>query len=278
MTTAAATGRGPRRGMFATGMEFMSWGSGPRTLLFLPGGPGSSIPKGLMLRMSRRLFDPYLDAGYTVWTVTRRRNMPPGHTIADMADDYAEVVADELGGRVDLVVGESFGGMVAQYLAAQHPAALRHLAIVVSGAEVSDWGKEVDSRLADALARGDTRAAGAAFSEYVLRSDRLSWARRLVGPLFARWMIDGGDFPPSDVLVETRAEMTFDSRSVLPRIQAPTLLLCGDRDQFFPRDVVEETAALIPDCSLIWYEGKGHMRTAASTRIAPDVLGFVSWT
>jgi hypothetical protein len=56
----------------------------------------------------------------------------------------------------------------------------------------------------------------------------------------------------------------------------PILLICGDRDQFFTREVVEETAALIPSCSLIWYAGKGHMRTAASGRVASDVLAFAA--
>src|SRR3712207_7435138 len=48
------------------------------------------------------------------------------------------------------------------------------------------------------------------------------------------------------------------SRSVLPRITAPVLLICGDRAQFFPRAVVRETAQLIPDCRLTWYRSEEH--------------------
>jgi hypothetical protein len=40
--------------------------------------------------------------------------------------------------------------------------------------------------------------------------------------------------------------------------------------------MVEETAALIPGRSLIWYAGKGHMKTAASGRVAPDALAFAA--
>jgi pimeloyl-ACP methyl ester carboxylesterase len=39
--------------------------------------------------------------------------MPAGHSVADMADDVAQAIAD-LGRRVDLVVGESYGGMIVQ--------------------------------------------------------------------------------------------------------------------------------------------------------------------
>jgi pimeloyl-ACP methyl ester carboxylesterase len=56
-------------------------------------------------------------------------------------------------------------------------------------------------------------------------------------------------------LVETVAEMSFDSRSELPRIDIPVVLVCGDRDRFFPEDLVVETALLIPGSSLVWYQG-----------------------
>ena len=99
--------------------------------------------------------------------------------------------------------------------------------------------------------------------------------RRLIGPFIGRSLFAGLDCPAGDILVESQAEEAFDSRAVLPRIQAPVLLLCGDRDRFFPRDVVEETAKLIPGCTLIWYKGKGHLRAGSSRRVACDILAFV---
>jgi pimeloyl-ACP methyl ester carboxylesterase len=239
-------------------------------MLSLPGGPGSDVPSGLLLRLAGRQFAAYVDAGYAVWFVTRRRHMPPGHTVADIADDYAGVIAEELGGRADLVVGTSYGGMVAQHLAARHPDLVGHVAIVSAGCRVSDECKEIDTRLAAAVSRGDMTAAGAAFVEYVLPGERLRWVRRLVAPIPARWLT-----PPGDVLVEVESELAFDSREVLGSIQAPVLLVCGDRDRLFTRQAVEETAALIPDCSLVWFPGKGHVATASSGRVADDVLAFV---
>lgn len=257
-------------------MEYLAWGSGPKTMLFLQGGPGSAIPEGIGLRVARRLVAPYVRAGYAVWAVTRRRHMPPGHTIADMAGDVAEVIAGEFGGRVDLLVAESFGGMIAQYLAALHPGSFGRIALVVTGAEPSDRSKDADSRLAAALARGDTAAAGTLLAGELLPGERMRWVGRLAGPLIGRRMLAGRHYPPGDLLVEVRAGITFDSRAVLPRIQAPVLLICGDRDQFFPEEVVEETARLIPDCTLIWYKGQGHVRAASNRRVARDVLAFAN--
>ena len=265
-----------RTGTFANGMDFSTWGSGPKTLLFLPGGPGSAVATGLMARMSRRWFDPFVEAGYSIWFVTRRRNMPAGHSIEDMADDYARLIADEFSGRVDLVVGESFGGMIAQYLAALHGESWDQLAIVVAAAEVNDWTKEVDSRLCSALAEGDRAAFGTAFAEYVLPGERSRWARRLFGPWIARSLLSGKHYPRSDLMVELEAEISYDARPVLPRIDKPVVLLTGDRDQFFPIAVVEETVRLIPDCTLVRYEGQGHMKAATNKRVAHDVLAFVN--
>jgi pimeloyl-ACP methyl ester carboxylesterase len=265
----------PSRGMFANGMEYLTWGTGPKTLLFLPGGPGSGIPQGTSGRMARRWFDPFVEAGYTVWYVTRRRNMPPEHSVADMADDYAQAVADELGGRVDLVVGESYGGMILQFLAARHGESLGHVAVVVAAADVSDWGKEVDARIAAALAEGDRAGVGRAFAEYVLPGQRSRWIRRAVGPWIARSLLSGKNYPPGDMLVEVEAEIAFDARPVLPDIAVPVVLLCGDSDRFFPQELVEETVGLIPDCTLVTYEGMGHMKAATSRQVPVDVLAYV---
>lgn len=266
---------GVLRGTTSHGMEYLTWGAGSRTLLFIPGGPGSGLPAGLTGRMSRRWFAPFVDAGFTIWYVTRRRNMPRGHTVADMADDYGLMIDEELQGRVDLVVGESYGGMIAQYLAARHGERVGEVAMVVAAADVSAWGKEVDSRLARALERGDAAAAGAAFAEYILPSDRARWLRRLIGPWIGRGLLSGKNYPASDVLVEVEAEIAFDARSVLPEIAVPVIVLCGDEDLFFPPDLVEETVRLIPDCARVRYAGQGHVKVATSGQVPRDILAFV---
>jgi pimeloyl-ACP methyl ester carboxylesterase len=267
--------RSPRYGVFGNGMEYVRWGRGAKSLLYVPGGPGSAVPRGLLSGVFRRKFDAYLAAGYAIWIVTRRRNMPQSHTSADMADDYAWVIAEELGGRVDLVVAQSFGGMIGQYLAARHPESFGHIAMVATGAEVSSWGKDLDHRMAAALAGGDTAGAGSVLAEYVFPGPRARWLRELLGSLVGRRLLAPSGCPAADVLIEARAEWTFDARAVLPLVRPPVLLLCGGRDPFFPLAVAEETSDLIPDCTLIVYERWGHFRTGSRRRVPKDVLAFV---
>jgi pimeloyl-ACP methyl ester carboxylesterase len=256
-------------------MEYLTWGRGAKSLLFVQGGPGSFVPQGVLRGLLRREFAAYQEAGYAIWVVTRRRNMPAPHTSADMADDYAQLIAEEFGGRVDLVVAESFGGMIGQYLAVRHPQSFGHIAMVVTAAELSAWGKDVDKRMAAAVAAGNPDRAGTVLAEYLLPGPRTRWLRELLGPVVGRRVLGRSGCPAADVLTEARAELAFDARAVLPLIRPPVLLLCGGRDTFFPRAVAEETARLIPDCTLILYERWGHLRAGSSRRVPRDVLAFV---
>lgn len=265
------------RGAFANGMPYLRWGTGVRSLLFLQGGPGSAPPAPGELRLMGRMFRPYVEAGYTLWIVSRRRHMGAGYTVADMADDFAEVIRDELGGRVDVVYGLSYGGLIAQYLAARHPDRAGRLVLVGAACEVSDSFKDVDYRWAAARAQPDPTAAGLAFAEYFVPGPHLRWLRRLLAPLLGRFTTAEG-VPPEDLIVEARAEMSFDSRAVLPDITAPVLLLVGDRDRAFPKALVEETSRLIPDCTLVWRRGRGHVGTAMSRSTPRDVLDFLERT
>ncbi len=64
----------------------------------------------------------------------------------------------------------------------------------------------------------------------------------------------------------------------LPSIPAPAgrgILVCGDRDRWFAKEVHEETARLIPDCTLKLYPGKGHLGAMSDRRFPQDVLDFV---
>lgn len=265
----------PRVAVAASGMQYAVLGHGRRTILFIPGGPGSEIPTGGLARKGiLGQLKPYTEAGFTVWQVCRRRNMPEGHTVADMADDYARFIRDELGGHVDVVIGESYGGMIAIYLAADHAALMGRVVLALAAATITDTGRDLDRRWARARAEGRFSDAGAIALEYLLPGDERAGLRHRLGPLVGR-MFANSHIPPGDLLVEAEAEAAFDARDVLGRITVPVLLLCGDDDQFFTPEIVSATAADIPDCTVVWYEGMGHVRAAMSGRIPRDVLAWI---
>jgi pimeloyl-ACP methyl ester carboxylesterase len=268
----------PTRGVFGNGMAYTRHGEGPTSLLFVPGGPGNTLPTGVFELMTRRMVRPYIDAGCTVWTVTRRQNMPAGHSIEDMAGDFARLIKEEYGGHIDIYLGISYGGLIGHYLAAVFPDTCGHFVFVGAGHSVSERGRQLDHRLAVELSRGRQSAAGAILVEDGLSRPgltRFRWLARLLGPAVGR-MAFGRAHPyfRSDVLVEAEAELAFDSREILPNIQVPVLLISGDRDDYARKDVLEETARLIPDGELRLYEGKTHEGAITDKRLPQDVLEF----
>ena len=260
-------------GRFPSGMEYARWGDGPRKVLWIPGGPGGDIPRGTFGAFQGRQFRVLVEAGFSVWYVTRKRNMPVGHSVADMADDYAALIRDQLGGRVDVVVGVSYGGLIAQYIAADHPQTADRVVLALAAATITDWGRDVDRRWAVARAEGRMGDAALAMSEYLFPEPGQSRQRRLVAPLM-RGTFSDEQVPSGDLLVEADAEVAFDARDVLPRIAIPVLVVSAQEDLFFPREVVQETVDLLPDCTWIEYEGMGHIRAAGSGRLAEDIAAF----
>lgn len=264
----------PETGAFANGMEYARWGDGPKTLVWIPGGPGSDVPGGVMAAMFGSQLRGFVDAGYTVWFVTRKRHMPVDHSVEDMAADYAGLIADQFGGSVDTVLGLSYGGMIVLYLAANHPDCATHFVAALAAGTITPWGRDLDYRWARARARGDLVGAGRIMAEFFFPEPAQARLRTLLGPVL-RSAFSGEKVPVGDLLVEAQAEMAYDARDALPGITVPVLLIAAEEDMYFTPEIVDETVALIPDCTLVRYPGKGHIRAAMSGQLVPDVLEYV---
>ena len=257
----------PRRGAFTNGMTFARLGDGPKTLLWLSGAT-----KGPMLAMMTRAVRPYLADGYSVWLVSGRPNMPTGHTLLDMADDYATLIDEEFGGQVDLVIGHSTGGIIGFCLAAGHPDRFGH--IVIAGAGVwgqrSDWANLEFSRL---LVAGRTREAGEHAVRLLAPGIRVPGMATVLGVLIARASLTAAS--AQDLLVTAEALHAFDPQEILPRIGVPVLLVAGDKDVWFAQEEVGQAAKLIPNCTLRLYPDTNHFGAITSPRFAADAREFI---
>lgn len=262
-------------GRLEGGMEYVRWGDGPRGLIWIPGGPGSDVPRGALARLLSMQFLPLLDAGFSVWQVARRRHMPPGHTVADMADDYANAIAGDFGGRVDVVVGLSYGEMIAHNLAAKHSDRVGNVVLASSAARITDWGQDVDTRWAHERAAGNGAQAGTVMAEYFFPEPGRRAQRRAVGPLLGAAM-SRDVTPPGDLLIEAEAEAAFDARDMLPEIRIPVLLIAAEKDLFFTPEIVEETVDLIPDCTLVRLPGVGHVRAGLGNRLVQEIAAYLA--
>jgi pimeloyl-ACP methyl ester carboxylesterase len=260
------------KGVFSSGIPYARFGKGERTFLVFSGGPGNTLPSGFLLRVFGQF--KYISKSYVVYMLGRKTGLPEGYTTRDMAEDYAAVIRAEFdGGPID-VMGMSYGGLIAQHLAADHPELIRRLVIAVSCYRFSDEGNELDMKSAQLLSEGKKRAALKSLYP-ILEGGRIKKALMkffmgYIGPLL--WSSPDN---PSDLLVEGKAEMAHNSKNRLAEIKVPTLVIGGDKDYFCSVERLRETAAGIPNAKLVIYEGKGHM-TAMGKKFDEDVLAFLN--
>ena len=150
--------------------------------------------------------------------------------------------------------------MIAFYLAARHSARLGRIAIAVAGYVANGPGSAGDLTYARLLSEGRTAEAIASMFDDVF-PNLPRGSGRVLGALMAPFVFrDAHPSFRSDTLVEAEAEAACNAREILPDIPIPVLLIGASDDQFFTRDVVEETARLIPDCTFKLYAGKDHWR------------------
>jgi pimeloyl-ACP methyl ester carboxylesterase len=259
------------KGVFSNGVPYVRFGKGDDALLVFAGGPGNTLPSGFMLRVFGQF--KLLAKGYVVYVLGRKGELPEGYTTRDMAEDYAEVIRDEFdGGPLD-VMGMSYGGLIAQHLAADHPELVRRLIIAMSCYRFSEEGNELDMRYAELLSEGKKRDALKSL-EPIIEGGRIQKAFMKFFMGYVGSLLWSSTDKPSDLLVEGKAEMAHNSKSRLAEIRAPTLVIGGDKDYYCPVERLRETAAGIPDASLVLYEGKGHMITGK--QFEEDVIAFLN--
>jgi pimeloyl-ACP methyl ester carboxylesterase len=267
---ATMTGGRSSAGILRGGVPFNRLGSGPHTVVVFQGllfenKPLARLDVLLALRMYR-----FLERRHTIWVLTRRRGLAPGTSLADMADDYAVAIRDELGGGPVDVIGVSTGGSIAQHFAADHPDLVRRLVIHSSAHTLTPESRALQMELAHLAAEGRWREAySLIIGTMAARHRFLRVATRPFGWLMA-WSAPDD---PSDLIVTVEAEDVHAFRERLGEIRAPTLVVAGTADPFYTEALFRETAEGIPDGRLILYPGMGH--PATGKRFARDVLDFL---
>ena len=257
-------------GTWPGGMPYLAVGSGP-PLVFLPGmTPNHEAPTGTERRFQARQVMPYAGSR-RVWWVNRRPGLDPDATMADIASDYANAMLRRFDEPVD-VIGESTGGSVALQLAADHPAVVKRLVIVSAAYTLGEEGRDSMLRVADDVLDGRPRAAGA---ELLRMAGSGAASKRLLAGL--GWLIGKPFFArvSADLMTTIRAEDAFNLQTRLADIVAPTLVIGGDRDAFYPAELFRQTAEGIPRADLALYPGRGHLSTGLDPRFLPDILSFL---
>lgn len=232
----------------------------------LPGvGDGLKTVKGMAVPFA--VLYRALAKDFTVYVLSRRENLPRHMSTREMAEDQ-NTAMESLGLERAGVVGVSQGGMIAQWLAIDHPEKVGKLVLTVTLSRPNDTVREAIKCWTEMAEHGDYRGIMLDTAERSYSAKRLKAARVEYGML--------GNFgrPQSFERFLTQAEscLTHDAYDELLSITCPTLVIGGTDDRIVTGRASEEIARQIPGSRLYLYQGLGH----GLYEEAPDFLQRVA--
>jgi proline iminopeptidase len=211
---------------------------------------------------------------------------PARYTLDENVEDL-EALRRYLGLGPVVVIGTSYGGMVAMAHAARYPASVSKLALIVTAAE--GGFRESAQSWVEANGTPDQRRVCAKL-----------WAGRLdtpadmmeyyevMGPLYARRYTPGGaaatrgraSYTPAAINNAFKPDgflARMDLRPELAEITAPTLILAGRHDWICPPRYSEEIHRLIPGSTLRVFENSSHsIRVDEPEALNQSLIGFIA--
>jgi pimeloyl-ACP methyl ester carboxylesterase len=209
---------------------------------------------------------PFLDGFRAIYFDNRgtgQSDRPAGpYTIERMADDAAGVL-DHLGiGRAH-VYGISMGGMIAQELALRHPEKIRSLVLgctMCGGPQAKMPTPEIIDALVEVVSN-------------IGKPDPAAWVERQLPLLFtAEWVAENPGVrdlftgmvpllpptPPETAQNALAGIVEWGTYDRLQQIDAPVLVVHGDRDVLIPVENAYTLAERIAGAKLCVIEGAGH--------------------
>ncbi|MDX2229421.1 MAG: alpha/beta fold hydrolase [Leptolyngbyaceae cyanobacterium bins.349] len=212
-----------------------------------------------------------------------QRGHPSTYTLDNNVEDM-EALRQYLGLGQIVVIGASYGGMVALTYASRYPAHVSHLIAIVTVADarfleraqqiLAEKGTEAQKAIAQHLWDGTFRdeehlreyfqVMGSMYSlTFDPNSPPNSWKRAILSPDAINAAFGG-------------FLRTYDVRQQLPNITAPTLIIAGRHDWICPSEFSEEMARLIPNADLRIFENSGHaVRADEPEALLDAIAGFI---
>jgi len=246
--------------------EYRELGDGP-PLIVIPGLAGGYRLLGPVINQLAKHFRviSYHMRGEDDCFALRR-----SFAMSDLVDDLEEFV-DWLNIGSTSVFGVSFGGVIGLEFAARYPERVNQL--VVQGV-----GARFDPGLIQKI-------AGMVLTRFPLPTDS-PFVNQFFNLLFGAktnskslfhfvtkqcWRTDQSVMAHRFKMVES-----FDMSERLHRVQAPSLLLSGDRDLLVSSSSLETLYLGLPECRLVRLKGAGHLGFVSQPqRVANEVSGFI---
>ena len=199
-------------------MRYIKFGSGGRVLAVIP---GLSVKSVLMSEDQITAAYDVFARDFTVYLFDRRLGMPENYTIRDMAADTAAAMKALGIERAD-VFGVSQGGMIAQFIAIDHPELVHRLVLGSTSPHAV--------RTVAPVPREKAREAALSFLSGLYSDDFIKKA----APGFDPTDVELTEEELDRFAVSLRASDGFDAYGELGGIKCPTLVIGAIGDKIIP--------------------------------------------
>ena len=252
-----------------TDMDYVSFGKGNNVLIMLPGlADGLATVKGMALTLALTYRAYARD--YSVYVFSRKNDIPENYSTRDMAEDQAKAMK-----ALDIekanVMGVSQGGMIAQYLAIDHPELVKKLVLAVTLAKQNEVIKSVAGNWISMAERGDYKALMIDTAEKTY-SDKFLKRYRCLYPVLGR-IGKPKDF--KRFLIQAKSCIQHNAYSELDKISCATLILGGACDKIVGKTASVELADKIEKSELFIYSDLGHAAYEEAKDFNRRVLCFL---
>ena len=234
-------------------MQYVVFGKGSRPLVILPGlsdGLRTVKGTGIMLWYLYRKFA----MAFQVWVFSRRNKLKSYMTTREMAEDQA-IAMDKLKLNKVNVMGISQGGMIAQWLAIDHPKKVDKMVLVVTISRQNNTIQSVIGHWIDLAAKGHYGKLTIDNMEKNYNENKIKKIR----PFY--WFIKKTMKPVSKerFIIQANSCLTHNAYQELNKIKCSTLLIGGGSDKIIGgAEVQQEMAEAISGSKMIIYPELGH--------------------
>lgn len=239
-------------------MNVIRFGNGEKKLVVIAGvslcgleGQGDAVEQSYALFLE----------DYTVYLFDRRKVLPQGVTLADMAEDIYACL-QQLGVEKAVFYGVSQGGMIGMEMALQHPEVVEKLMLCSTATRESETSKKVLPEWHALAEKHDVIALNRSFFKYVYSEKMLESVKDLLPVLEQQGTPDDCD----RFLCLLDAMNGLDLYDRLDGITCPVLVLGDENDKVLGVEASREIVAKL-SCEIHIYDEFSH----AVYDEAPDI-------